>query len=113
MQVKRFKPDDIEAMNEFMASVEMPENRVEFNDGWLYVFYKESTKQDKLRQRIREAQFTLMEAELHREFLDVIDIGDEDKIKEAQEKNDKEIKNAQARIQRYEECLMRENSSNQ
>lgn len=106
MHIKKFKPHDIERMNEFISSVELVDNRVELHDGWIYVFYKpnltpEEMEAKKLKERIREAEESLVEARLHKGFLDVTDIGDPEKIEEAKKKNDMETKNIEARLNLY------------
>lgn len=107
LAVKTFKlPEQIEEFNEFLKTARLPDDRIETHDGLTYVYFVPDLEPAELERisvgkRLREAKMNLVEALLHKAFLDVVKLEDMAKIEASKSKNALEIANLEEQIKMY------------
>lgn len=107
LAVKVFKlPIDLDEMNEFLKTARLPDDRIETHDGLTYVYYMPDLSPKELEEisvgkRLREAKMNLVEARLHKAFLDVVKLEDMSKVETSRNKNALEIANLEEQIKMY------------
>lgn len=107
IKLKVFPTKQYDEANEFIRSVDISKDGVEIKEGNILIFYNDEMplsmlEEKRIAKRLRMAEELLLDQMIHKQFLKVVKIdGDEDKIKDAQKKNEQEIKNLEAQIKLY------------